>query len=69
MAYEASVAIGETRREMGTRFEQTDAAIALKAGQTEVPCSLHAPLQSARAMKITPAGHHGDGGGVREFRP
>ena len=52
VAYEASVAIGETRREMGTRFEQTDAAIALKADQTEVN-SLSTRVQSAE-QKITP---------------
>ena len=50
--YEASVAIGETRREMSTRFEQTDAAIALKADQTEVN-SLSTRVQSAE-QKITP---------------
>ena len=52
VAYEASVAIDETRREMGTRFEQTDAAIALKADQTEVN-SLSTRVQSAE-QKITP---------------
>ena len=52
VAYEASVAIGETRREMGTRFEQTDAAIALKADQTEVH-ALSMRVQSAE-QKITP---------------
>ena len=52
VAYEASVAIGETRREMGTRFEQTDAAIALKADQTEVH-ALSTRVQSAE-QKITP---------------
>ena len=52
VAYEASVAIGETRREMGTRFEQTDAAIALKADQTEVN-SLSTRVQSAE-QKVTP---------------
>lgn len=52
VAYEASVAIDETRREMGTRFEQTDAAIALKADQTDVN-SLSTRVQSAE-QKITP---------------
>ena len=52
VAYEASVAIDETRREMGTRFEQTDAAIALKADQTEVH-ALSTRVQSAE-QKITP---------------
>ena len=52
VAYEASLAIGETRREMSTRFEQTDAAIALKADQTEVN-SLSTRVQSAE-QKITP---------------
>ena len=52
VAYEASVAIDETRREMATRFEQTDAAIALKADQTEVN-SLSTRVQSAE-QKITP---------------
>ena len=50
--YEASVAIGETRREMSTRFEQTDAAIALKADHTEVH-ALSTRVQSAE-QKITP---------------
>ena len=48
----ASVAIDETRREMATRVEQTDAAIALKADQTEVN-SLSTRVQSAE-QKITP---------------
>ena len=52
VAYEASVAIDETRREMATRFEQTDAAIALKADQTEVN-SLSTRVQSAE-QKIPP---------------
>ena len=52
VAYEASVAVGETRREMATRFEQTDAAIALKADQTEVH-ALSTRVQSAE-QKITP---------------
>ena len=52
VAYEASVAIGETRREMSTRFEQTDAAIALKADQTEVH-ALSTRVQSAE-QKVTP---------------
>ena len=52
VAYEASVAIGETRREMSTRFEQTDTAIALKADQTEVH-ALSTRVQSAE-QKITP---------------
>ena len=52
VAYEASVAVGETRREMSTRFEQTDAAIALKADQTEVH-ALSTRVQSAE-QKITP---------------
>ena len=52
VAYEASVAIDETRREMATRFEQTDAAIALKADQTDVN-SLSTRVQSAE-QKITP---------------
>ena len=52
VAYEASVAIDETRQEMSTRFEQTDAAIALKADQTEVD-SLSTRVQSAE-QKITP---------------
>ena len=52
VAYEASVAIGETRREMSTHFEQTDAAIALKADQTEVH-ALSTRVQSAE-QKITP---------------
>ena len=43
---------GETRQEMSTRFEQTDAAIALKADQTEVD-SLSTRVQSAE-QKITP---------------
>ena len=51
VAYEASVAIDETRREMATRFEQTDAAIALKADQTDVN-SLSTRVQSAE-QKIT----------------
>ena len=67
VAYEASVAIGETRREMSTRFEQTDAAIALKADQTEVH-ALSTRVQSAE-QKITPQAITADGGGVREFRP
>ena len=52
VAYETSVAVGETRREMATRFEQTDAAIALKADQTEVH-ALSTRVQSAE-QKITP---------------
>ena len=52
VAYDASVAVDETRREMSTRFEQTDAAIALKADQTEVN-SLSTRVQSAE-QKITP---------------
>ena len=46
VGYDASVAVGETRQEMSTRFEQTDAAIALKADQTEVD-SLSTRVQSA----------------------
>ena len=52
VGYDASVAVGETRQEMSTRFEQTDAAIALKADQTEVD-SLSTRVQSAE-QKITP---------------
>ena len=52
VGYDASVAVGETRQEMSTRFEQTDAAIALKADQTEVN-SLSTRVQSAE-QKITP---------------
>ena len=52
VGYDASVAVGETRQEMSTRFEQTDAAIALKADQTEVD-SLSTCVQSAE-QKITP---------------
>ena len=49
---DASVAVGETRQEMSPRFEQTDAAIALKADQTEVH-ALSTRVQSAE-QKITP---------------